>query len=157
VESILEFLKSELMVFLMAVTPLIELRGSLPYAIVVLGMGYTHAYIISVAGSIIPSPFILKLLPKVLRFLRGKRGFDKIADWITRRTMRKSERMKKITLLGLFLFVAIPLPGTGVWTGSAIAALLGLPYKGAFMACFLGTMVAGLLMLILSHLGLMVF
>ena len=134
-ESILEFLKSELMVFLMAVTPLIELRGSLPYAIVVLGMGYTHAYIISVAGSIIPSPFILKLLPKVLRFLRGKRGFDKIADWITRRTMRKSERMKKITLLGLFLFEPYP-SGDRVWTGSAIAALLGLPYKGAFMACF---------------------
>lgn len=145
------------MVFLMAATPLVELRGSLPYAIVVLGMGYAHAYIISVIGSILPSPLILWLLPRILRLLRQKKGFDKIADYITNRTMRKSEKVKKYSLLGLFLFVAIPLPGTGVWTGSAAAALLGLPFKGALITCLLGTMVAGLLMLTLSHLGVMVF
>lgn len=155
-ESLLEFLKSELMVFLMAATPLIELRGSLPYAIFVLEMGYVHAYIISVIGSIIPSPFILWLLPRILRFLKTKKGFSYFANWITNRTMSKSGKIKKYSLWGLFFLVAIPLPGTGVWTGSAVAALLRLPFRSTLLVCLLGTMLAGLLMLTLSHLGVMV-
>ncbi len=156
-ESLLEFLKSELMVFLMAATPLIELRGSLPYGILVLEMGYAHAYIISVIGSIIPSPFILWLLPRILRYLKTKRGFSGFANWVTNRTIRKSDKIQKYSLWGLFLLVAIPLPGTGVWTGSAVAALLRLPFRSALLVCLLGTMTAGLLMLTLSHFGVMVF
>lgn len=140
----------------MAATPLIELRGSLPYGILVLEMGYVHAYIISVIGSIIPSPFILWFLPRILRILKTKRFFSGFANWVTNRSMRKSYRIQKYSLWGLFFLVAIPLPGTGVWTGSAVAALLRLPFRSALLVCLLGTMTAGLLMLTLSHFGLMV-
>ena len=155
-ESLLEFIKSELMVFLMAATPLIELRGSLPYGIIVLEMGYVHAYIISVIGSIIPCPLILWLLPPLLEFLKTKKVLRDFAHWITNRNIRKSIKIKKYGLLGLFFLVAIPLPGTGVWTGSAVAVLLKLPFKSTLIVCLLGTMLAGLLMITLSHFGLMV-
>ncbi len=154
--GLLKILKSELVVFIMAATPLIELKGSLPYGIFVLDMNYVHAYIISILGSITPCPFILKFLPNILRDLKGIGIFTGFANWVTNRAIRKSEKIKKYSLWGLFIFVAIPLPGTGVWTGSAIAALLKLPFKDAFIACLLGTIVAGLLMLILSHFGLMI-
>lgn len=155
-QVILEILKSEFMVFFMAAVPLLELRASLPYGIVVLDMGYTHAYIISVLGSILPAPLILWFLPRVLQYLKTKKGFSTMAHWITNRTLRKSQKVKKYSLLGLFFLVAIPLPGTGVWTGSAVAALLKLPFKLSLLVCFLGTMVAGLLMLYLSHSATMV-
>ncbi|HHT51069.1 MAG TPA: small multi-drug export protein [Eubacteriaceae bacterium] len=154
--GLLEILKSELMVLIMAATPLIELRGSLPYGIFVLDMNYIHAYIISVLGSIAPCPFILKFLPNILKGLKGIGIFAGFVDWVTNRANRKSEKVKRYSLWGLFILVAIPLPGTGVWTGSTIAALLKLPFKSAFIVCLLGTMVAGLLMLILSHFGLMI-
>ncbi|MCR1898264.1 small multi-drug export protein [Irregularibacter muris] len=148
---LLRLLKSELMVFLMAATPLLELRASLPYGIFVLDMGYFHAFILSVLGSILPAPFILWFLPSVLSYLKKKRGFSTIAHWITRRTIKKSKKLETYKLWGLFLLVAIPLPGTGVWTGSAVAALLRIPFKDALLTCFAGTIVAGMIILLLSY------
>lgn len=148
--AIINFLPNWLHILLISAIPVVELRGSIPIAIISLDMGYLNTYIISVLGSMIPAPFILRYAPYLLDYFSSIKLFSPIAKKIRQRGIRKSRKIMKYSFLGLFLLVAIPLPGTGVWTGCIAASIIGMDMKKALLSTFFGTMMAGLIMLILT-------
>lgn len=148
--KLLNFLSIELTVMLTAVLPVIELRGAIPVGIS-LGLTPIHATILSFIGSMIPVPFILFGTRPIFNYLRKTKLFKKLINKITDRSLRRSGKIQKYGTLGLILFVSIPLPGTGVWSGSLAAALLDIRFKWAFPAIFIGNLIAGILIMMLSH------
>lgn len=149
-EKIFEILTHELMVLLVAAMPLMELRGAIPLG-VSLGMHPLHATVLGIIGSLIPVPFLLFFLKPIVLFLREIKLFKKIVNHIVQKTIRKSDRIRRYSALGLVLFVAIPLPTTGVWTGCLAATIFNIPIKIAFPAIALGTAIAGSIMFLLSY------
>ncbi len=149
-KEVLNFLSIELTVILVAALPLIELRGAIPVGIS-LGLSPIHAAIISFIGSMIPVPFILFTIRPIFRYMRNTDAFRRLAHGLTNRSKKARGRIEKYGYLGLLLFVSIPLPGTGVWSGSLAAALLGLRFKYTFPIIFLGNMIAGFIVMTLSH------
>ncbi len=148
---LLNFLSIELTVMLTAALPVIELRGAIPVGIS-LGLTPTHATILSFIGSMIPVPFILFTIRPIFNYLKTTRTFRKLVNKITDRSLRNhSEKIYKYGAWGLLILVAIPLPGTGVWTGSLVAALLDMRFKLAFPAILIGNFIAGVLILLLSN------
>ena len=139
-----------LITFIVSMTPIIELRGAIPIG-VSLGLNYFEAFTISFIGNIIPIYFIVKYIRPLFDFLGKFKFFKKIIDWSTNRATKKieeSDRLQNFTMLGLYLFVAIPLPGTGAWVGSLIANFLNIPVKKAFLPLALGVLSAGIVILI---------
>ena len=140
-----EVLGKELCVFFCSMIPIIELRGAIP-----LGTGFgldpIFTYFISVVGNIIPVPFILLLIRWVLDVMKKMRGLKKIALWVEAKAEKHKGKIDKYGYVGLFLFVAIPLPGTGAWTGSLIAALMKMKFWKSFLFIVLGVLTAGLIM-----------
>lgn len=148
--GILEFIKSNIIVILTSMTPVVELRGAIPVGIA-MGMDPIHATILSIIGSTIPVPFILFFIKPVFKWLKRYRGFKVLIDKITRRAISKSDSVAKYRFWGLLIFVGIPLPGTGAWTGSLIAALLDMGIKETLVAIFFGNVMAGTIIYILSY------
>lgn len=153
VQSIVDALSGkiskEFIVFLISMIPLLELRGSI-LAAGFLKMDFVPTYIAAVLGNMLPIPFILLFIEKIFGWMKKNRHLHKIPDWIEKRAMSKSAQIEKYGYLGLFLFVAIPLPGTGAWTGSLLSVLLGLKRKKSFLFIFLGVLTAGLVMSLLA-------
>ncbi|MGO1368476.1 MAG: COG2426 family protein [Senegalia sp. (in: firmicutes)] len=151
----IELLKSELAVVIVGATPIFELRGAIPLGI---SLGFTpiQSTILSIFGNILPVPFLLLLLRPIFTFLRKFKKFDKMINWLENRTLRRSKKMKKYTLLGLYLLVAIPLPTTGAYTGSLAATLFNMRFKFAFPTIVAGVVTAGFIMYLLSSVGVMV-
>ena len=152
-ESIIEFfgiVPKELIVLFTAALPVIELKGAMPIG-VGMGLSISESFTISYLGSILPVPILLFFLKPIMAFLRRTRILAPIAHWIEKRTHKKGGGVRKYSLLGLFIFVAIPLPTTGVWTGSAIASFLDIRVKHAFPVIALGNLVAGLIILFLTN------
>jgi len=148
--DILQGLPKELVLALISATPLIELRGAIPFG-VAWGMSPAENLSICVIGSTLPSPFLILFFRKLLSFFQKKRFLVKLGDYLQARALRKSSKVVRYRLLGLFILVAIPLPTTGAWTGSMVASLLDIRLKSAIPAIFLGNAVAGLIVLMLSH------
>ena len=135
-----------LTVFFLSTVPLLELRGSI-IAGSVAGLELYITYIVSVIGNIIPVPFILLFIRAVFRFMKKCGGkLERIALWFECKGTSKSDKVTKYATFGLFLFVAIPLPGTGAWMGALIASLLNMRFKNAFISILLGILCAGLIM-----------
>lgn len=149
-QELLNFLSIELTVMLTAALPIIELRGAIPVGIF-LGLSPLHSAIISFIGSMIPVPFILFSIRPIFNYLKNTKTFNKLIHKITARSMGGSGKIQKYGVWGLLLFVAIPLPGTGVWSGSLAAALLDMRFKWAFPTIFVGNMIAAMLIMGLSH------
>ncbi|MFR5684615.1 MAG: COG2426 family protein, partial [Clostridia bacterium] len=138
-----------LITLLLSMTPIIELRGAIPVG-VAMGLSYFEAFTISLIGNIIPIYFIVKYIRPLFDFFGRWKPFKIVIDWATNRATKKieeSERLQNFTALGLFLFVAIPLPGTGAWVGSLIANFLNLPMKKAFWPLAAGVLAAGCIIL----------
>jgi uncharacterized membrane protein len=131
------------MTFLISMLPISELRGAIPYALTVGKMGWLEAYITAVIGNFIPVIPILLFLEKASAWLRRYRIADRFFEWFFNRTRRKGKIVEKFEAVGLVLFVAIPLPVTGAWTGCAAAVIFGIPLKLAVPAIALGIMIAG--------------
>ncbi len=148
-ENITGIISDELIVLFTAMLPLLELKGAIPLG-VSLGMSPLHATILGIIGSTFPVPFILLLLRPILRLFYKTKIGTKIADWITAHILKKDSKVKKYRTWGLFLFVAIPLPTTGVWTGSGLAVLLDMKISHSMIAVFFGNCVAALIMMVLS-------
>lgn len=148
--DLLNFLSTELTVMLTAALPIIELRGAIPVGIS-LGLSPIHAFVLSFIGSMIPVPIILFAIRPIFNYLKKTKLFNKLVHKLTDKSLNKSTKIKKYGAWGLMLFVAIPLPGTGVWTGSLIAALLNMRFKWAFPAIFFGNLVAGIIVVGLSN------
>ena len=154
VNSMVDFFKdavpSELIVFMISLFPILELRGGM-IAAKLLDVEFIRAFVICYIGNILPIPFILLFIRKIFQFLKK---FDKIGNLIEKleiRSMRKSENVKKYRLWGLLAFVAIPLPGTGGWTGSLIAALLDMRISHSFPVIAFGILIANIIMSIFSY------
>ena len=128
--QLLNFLSIELTVMLTAALPIIELRGAIPVGMS-LGMSPVHATIISFIGSMIPVPFILFTIRPIFNYLKKTKLFKKLVHKLTDKSLNKSENIQKYGAWGLLIFVAIPLPGTGVWSGCLAAALLDMRFKWA--------------------------
>ena len=151
VKEILNFLPRELAVLFIAALPVIELRGAIPIGIS-LGLSPFYATIISLIGSMIPAPFILFTIKPIFNRLKKTRLFKKLVDKLTDRSLKYNvEKIQKYGVWGLVLVVAIPLPGTGVWSGSLAAALLNMKFKQALLAIFMGNIIAAILIMILSY------
>lgn len=125
--------------------PIIELRGAIPVGFV-LEVPFWLNYLVCVIGNFLPVPFILLFMRKILTWMKGVKHLDKIALWLEKKAQKNSSKVMKGVAMGLFLFVAIPLPGTGAWTGSLVASLFDMRMRYAIPAIFLGVCVAGLIM-----------
>lgn len=145
-------IKEILAVLLLAMSPIAELRGSLPLAFA-LGMNPLLAFCLSVLGNILPVAPVLLLLGPVSNHLRRFQVFDRFFNWLFERTRKRSELVDKYGSLGLIIFVAIPLPFTGAWTGAVLAFLLGMKFSKAFPAILVGVLIAGLAVTSLLVLG----
>ena len=152
----LDFIPVAFRILILAAVPVLEQKAAIPVGIIA-GLPVWEVYILTLIGAVLPSPFIIWFIEHIFDFLRRHPVMDKIITKFEVKTRGKSENIKKYKLLGLFIFVAIPLPGTGVWTGSLAAVLLGLGKKSAVATVFLGALVCGLLILgFTSGLGLLI-
>ncbi len=140
----------QLITAIISMIPLIELRGSILVG-GTLNLPFVQTFIASVIGNMIPIPFILLFIEKIFDWMKKTKHLSKLANGIEKKAMSKSEQIEKYGYLGLFLFVAIPLPGTGAWTGSLLAVLFRLNRKKSLGMIFLGVLTAGLIMSILSY------
>lgn len=139
-----------LVTFIVSMIPIIELRGAIPIGVLTFHLSYFEAFIISFIGNILPVYFIVKFIRPIFDLLGKIKILKKIIDWATEKASKKiaeSDKLQKATLLGVFLFVAVPLPGTGAWMGSLIANFLDLPAKKAVPVIIAGVFTAGIIML----------
>ncbi len=129
----------------LATLPIIELRGSIPWAIFAGGMSWQGAFIWSVIGNFIPVIPILLLLEPIANYLRRWRFLDRFFNWLFARTRRKGKMVERYEVLGLILLVAIPLPGTGAWTGALAAFVFGVHFRLSLPSITAGILIAGIL------------
>lgn len=143
-------INKNILVFIISMLPIVELRGGL-IAASILDIEFVKAFIICFIGNIVPLPFILLLIEKIFVFLKRFKFSKKIIVKLEKKTLAKREQIDKYGYLGLLLFVGIPLPGTGGWTGSLLAALLKMDRKKAFIYIALGVLLAGIIMSVISY------
>jgi len=144
-----EIIPAELTVFVISLLPVLELRGGL-VAAKLLGVDLIPAMIIGFIGTILPTPFILLFIRKIFDWMRNTR-LVKLVDKLEAKGRSKFDQIEKYKTFGLLIFVGIPLPGTGAWTGSLVAALMKMPFKNAMISVVGGTLMADLLMAIFSY------
>ncbi|MGB2629985.1 MAG: small multi-drug export protein [Candidatus Omnitrophota bacterium] len=145
-------LNKEVAVVVLAAMPVSELRGAIPLA---LALGFTplKAYVLSFVGNLIPVVPLLFLLQPIANKLRHIKIFERFFDWLFERTRRKAALIEKFEAIGLILFVAVPLPVTGAWTGCVAATLFKIRFRYAFVCILLGVAIAGLVVIGLSLVG----
>lgn len=155
VQYVIDFLGGsfgkEAIVFIISMIPILELRGALLVAGPLLGVPVSTAIPLCIIGNIIPVPFILLLITPIFNWMKGTRTFKPLVNKLESKAMSKSDKIEKYEFWGLVLFVGIPLPGTGAWTGSLIAALLGIKFKKAFPAVLIGICMATVIMWFISY------
>lgn len=144
------YVSKEIVVFIISMIPILELRGGLIVS-KLLQVPITTAIPICIVGNIIPIPFILLFIKQIFKLLKKIKLFRGIIERLEKRAMSKSDNIKRYEFWGLVLFVGIPLPGTGAWTGSLIAALLDVDFKKAILAELLGIAIATVIMSFLSY------
>ena len=150
VELFRDKIPNELIIFVISMIPILELRGGM-IAASLLKVDLLPAFFICYIGNIVPTPFILLFIRKIFQFLRDKKGFSKIIEKLEVRSMRKSEQVQRWRDWGLLIFVAVPLPGTGGWTGALIAALMDMRIKKSFPIIAAGVLIAGVIMAVLTY------
>lgn len=150
-QAIRELITKELTVIIMACLPIVEVRGAIPVGIH-LGMNPIHAATLGVIGGMIPVPFILFGTRPLFNYLRSTKDFKNIVNKLTTKSIdNHGYKLQKWGARALILLVAIPLPGTGVWSASLAAALLDIRFKWAFPAIFIGNIFAAVIILLLNY------
>ena len=139
-----------LKVFAIAMLPVIELRGALPFALS-WDIPLWIAFPVAIVGNMFPVPFILLFFDKAKVWFKNWPIIGKIFAWVDRRAAAKAESVKSLEFWSIIAFVAIPLPGTGAWTGSVIATALGMKVKKAIWAVIIGVLIAGVIVSLLSY------
>jgi uncharacterized membrane protein len=137
-------------VILIAASPIAELRLAIPLAINTFNFPWYYALLIAIIGNLLPVPFILLFLETATRLLSKVAIFKRMLDWLFERTRRRGRVIERYKRIGLVLFVAIPLPVTGAWTGSLAAVIFGLSFKRAFLSILVGITIAGIIVTCLS-------
>ena len=144
------YISREMVIFIISMIPLLELRGGL-IAASLLQVPITAAVPICIIGNVIPVPFILLFIRQIFKWFRNVPFIGGIIRRLEKRAMSKSDSIKQYEFWGLVFFVGVPLPGTGAWTGSLIAALLEVDFKKAILAVLLGIVIATVIMSIISY------
>lgn len=137
-------LSSALLIIGISMTPILELRGSIPYGAAA-GMPAWETIILSIIGNMLLTPLVIICSRSVLGWLKTKKLFRGFAEWGERRVMKNKSVIEKYKIIGLVILVAIPLPGTGAWTGAMLAGLLNMRLKTALPAIFIGVVVAAII------------
>ncbi len=142
----------ELCVLFCSMIPIIELRGAIPMG-ALFGMPWWQSYLLSVLGNMVPVPFILLFIKAMIGWMsRSKISFfNKLANWLNRKVEKKRAQIEKYSFWGVCLFVAVPLPVTGAWTGSLVAAMIDMKFWKAFLSCLLGVMIAGVIVTLITY------
>ena len=140
----------ELIIFIISMIPILELRGGL-LAASLLKVSAAKAIPICIIGNIIPIPFILLFIRQIFKLMKKTKIFRGLIERLEKRAMGKSDQIKRYEFLGLLLFVGVPLPGTGAWTGSLIASLLEVDIKKSSVAIFCGLIMATVIMYVVSY------
>ena len=143
----------ELIVLAISASPLVELRGALPVAINLFHFPWYYALLLCIVGNLLPVPLILLFLDTLSRFLSKVEIFRRMLNWLFEHTRRRGKIIERYERIGLALFVAVPLPVTGAWTGSLVAILFGLKFKHAFLSISIGVFIAGTIVTCLCLLG----
>ena len=152
-EQIIEALgaiPNEIKLIIISMLPIIELRGAIPVG-VLLGMPPIESFLISVVGNLIPIPFVILLGRPIFNWLKKTKLFARLMEKLEKRIEKKADSVMKKAALGLYIFVAIPLPGTGAWTGALIASMFDMRFKYALPAIVLGVLTAGIIMTVGSY------
>ena len=136
-------------VLMTSLLPVIEIRGALPLALA-LDMPAAFAFTLCVIGNMLPIPFLILLTRKILNWMKTLKFFGPIAKKIEAKGLKNSKGAKKLSFWGLLILVAIPLPGTGAWTGALVASLLNMRLKDSLPAIFIGVCTAGIIVLLVS-------
>lgn len=147
-QNLIELIRSnfsnQVALIIISMLPLIELKGSIPIGLA-MGLKPFQTYIYSIIGSIVPAIFILMWIMPIFDYMKKKDSLKKLVAWAEKKAKKKEGNIKKYEYLGLFLFVAIPLPGTGIWMGSLIASILGLKKMKSFLTISVGNVIAGII------------
>ena len=142
----------ELIVFIISILPILELRGGL-IAASLLNVSPLTGYIVSIIGNTLPVPFILLFINKILDWM-GKskiKLMNKLSKWLDKKARKHKDSIEKYGYLGLTLFVGVPLPGTGAWTGCLAASVLNMDKKKSFISIMLGIIMASIIMMLISY------
>jgi len=143
----------ELIVVIISMIPVIELRGSIPVAIFLFNIPWLEAAVLSIIGNMIPVPFLLLLIDWFFGLISKVKPGRKFTEWLFTRTRRKGKSIEKYEEIGLVIFVGIPLPGTGGWTGALAANIFGLRFWRSMLFIFLGVIMAAIIVTVLSLMG----
>lgn len=144
-------LKAELITFLMAMVPVIELRGAIPYGVVA-GLSVHTAFVLAVLGNLVPIPVLVVFTRKVFEWLRTKSdGLDRLVRRLEAKADKNKEIVERYEFLGLMILVAVPLPGTGAWTGALVAAMMNMRLKRAMPAIIVGVLIAGVIVTTVTY------
>ena len=138
-----------ILVFIISLMPILELRGGL-IAASLIGLDPIPSYIISIIGNLLPIPFILLFMNSILKWMRNNKYLKKLANWLDKKVDKNKSKIETLGFWGLVLFVGIPLPGTGAWTGSLIASVLQMDRKKALLAALIGVIMASIIMMFIS-------
>lgn len=154
----LETVGKELCVFFCSMIPIIELRGAIPLGFA-LGLPWWQSYALSVLGNMLPVPFILLLIKGMIGWMsRSKINFfNKVANFLLRKVEKKRAQIEKYSFWGVAIFVGVPLPVTGAWTGSLVAAMIDMKFWKALLSAFIGVLIAGVIMTLISYGALAIF
>ncbi len=144
-------------VLTIAASPVFELRAAIPWAIIRLHFSWYYAFLLAIIGNLMPVPVLLFFLNAFTGLLSRIDIFKRMLDWLFERTRRRGRIIERYRRIGLTLFVAIPLPITGAWTGSLAAVLFGLKFKHAFLSIFIGILIAGVVVTCATLLGWTIF
>lgn len=139
-----------LYIMLISMVPLIEQRGAIPVGILGYHLNPWLVAVVSLIGSFIPAPFIYFFFNKIFAWMKTIKLFDKFTNFVEKKVQKGSKKLEKYKEIGLVTFVGIPLPTTGLWTGTAVAAFMGLDFKKSMVCVFLGGIVSAILITVLS-------
>lgn len=142
----------ELIVFIISILPILELRGGL-IAASLLNVSPLTGYIVSIIGNTLPVPFILLFINKILDYMGHSKikWMNKLSKWLDKKARKHKDSIEKYGYLGLTLFVGVPLPGTGAWTGCLAASVLNMDKKKSFISIMLGIIMASIIMMLVSY------
>ena len=149
-DNLSQHISREMVIFIISMIPILELRGGL-LAASLLKVSAAKAIPICIIGNIIPIPFILLFIRQIFKLMKKTKIFRGLIERLEKRAMGKSDQIKRSEVLGLLLFVGVPLPGTGAWTGSLIASLLEVDIKKSSVAIFCGLIMATVIMYVVSY------
>ncbi len=139
-----------ILTFLVAMVPVLELRAALPFG-VGLGLEPWMALVASILGNMVPVPFIILFIRYILEWMKKFEKFRRIAERLEAKAKKHEDKIVKYEALGLFILVAIPLPGTGAWTGSLVAALFDIRLRTAVPVIFCGVAAAGIVVFLITY------